>query len=153
MFSCRWVVIYGILLIAALSSKPQPLLIRQLNILFICKSPHYLCLAKNVSPESGIIHDPWRVIKRGLYIDNELPSQGTTVFEYFMGQTFMSLEKTKKNSCLYPRNFQYRSVNYFIVIYPLTLEPLAQQYTLAPPLLWHFYAYSRDCIKLKVKKM
>lgn len=53
-----------------------PLLSRQLNILFICKSSHYLSLGrkKNALPESGIIHDPWRVIKRRLYIDNELLS-------------------------------------------------------------------------------
>lgn len=50
--------------------KPQSLLIRQSNILFICKSHHYPCLAKKkVSPESGII--VIIMIKGRLYIDNE----------------------------------------------------------------------------------
>lgn len=127
MFSYSRLVIYGYLLIAALLPTPPPLLSRQLNILFICKSSHYLSLAKkNASPESGMIHDPWRVIKRRLYIDNELLSQGKTAFEYFMGQTFTSLVKTKKNSLLFSRNFQSRSVNYFIIIYAPSVEPFAQ---------------------------
>lgn len=48
-----------------------------------------------VSPESGIIHDLGRVIKRKLYIDDELIFQGKTAFLIFHGTDvhFSGVEK------------------------------------------------------------
>lgn len=117
--------------------KPQSLLIRQSNILFICKSHHYPCLAKKkkkVSPESGII--VIIMIKGRLYIDNEYHPRE----QQCLNISWDRLSRLWRRQRRIPLSNQEISnidelIYVRIVIHPAWLGPLAQRYTWPPPVL------------------